>query len=209
MSGASNGAGGSAGEGLMAETGPAEGAIPSPPAAASKAAGDAGAQSAAGGGGGSSAAAGVGPQGHQRGWLFEYGTAVSCGNCDRDVSHAPRVACAEPECAGASGLGLVLCADCFGSGVEVAPHKRSHRYRVADCLGHSSYFTLWDYKWTAEEELRLIEAIAMFGFGNWKYVTPKGVCPASASRRTLARCCVLTGFRIVWLVVVQEGVGSR
>lgn len=51
-------------------------------------------------------------------------------------------------------------------GVEIGQHRNSHRYRVMDLLG----FPLLTEKWGADEELLLLEAIQMYGLGNWASV---------------------------------------
>ena len=56
-----------------------------------------------------------------------------------------------------------LCLPCFCAGVRVPPHVPSHAYRVIEHVRQP----LFDDKWGADEELLLLEAIEMFGFGNW------------------------------------------
>ncbi|AEE74594.1 ADA2 2A [Arabidopsis thaliana] len=59
-----------------------------------------------------------------------------------------------------------LCVECFSVGVELNRHKNSHPYRVMDNLS----FSLVTSDWNADEEILLLEAIATYGFGNWKEV---------------------------------------
>lgn len=55
---------------------------------------------------------------------------------ERDISNVVRIKCAD--CAD-----FDLCLDCFGAGVEVWPHKRSHRYRVVDNLSFPLFHPDW------------------------------------------------------------------
>jgi transcriptional adapter 2-alpha len=48
----------------------------------------------------------------------------------------------------------------------VVPHKADHDYRVIDNLN----FPLFSADWGADEEILLLEAIELFGLGNWTEV---------------------------------------
>uniref|UniRef100_A0A061RHS0 Transcriptional adapter n=1 Tax=Tetraselmis sp. GSL018 TaxID=582737 RepID=A0A061RHS0_9CHLO len=79
-----------------------------------------------------------------------------CNYCQKDISSRIRIKCAEcPD--------FDLCLECFSVGVEVKPHKRHHAYRVIDNLS----FPLYEPTWGADEELLLLEAVDMYGLGNW------------------------------------------
>ncbi|XP_033148224.1 transcriptional adapter ADA2a isoform X1 [Brassica rapa] len=82
-----------------------------------------------------------------------------CNYCDKDLSGLVRLKCAV--CAD-----FDLCVECFYVGVELNRHKSSHPYRVMDNLS----FPLVSSDWNADEEILLLEAIATYGFGNWKEV---------------------------------------
>jgi transcriptional adapter 2-alpha len=56
-----------------------------------------------------------------------------------------------------------LCVECFSVGVEIVPHKNSHEYQVMDNM----HFPLLHPDWGADEEILLLEAIEMYGLGNW------------------------------------------
>ncbi|CAK4072400.1 unnamed protein product [Aphanomyces euteiches] len=88
---------------------------------------------------------------------------VCCMHCTRDLTRMIRITCAECQ----KGP-VVLCIECFSSGVEDVPgfpeHRKDHSYMVSDCLS----FSILDPEWTADEELLLLEGIEMFGMGNWK-----------------------------------------
>ncbi|CAJ1964782.1 unnamed protein product [Sphenostylis stenocarpa] len=65
-----------------------------------------------------------------------------------------------------------LCIECFSVGAEVTPHKSNHPYRImmrAIFLDNLS-FPLICPDWNADEEMLLLEAIEMYGFGNWNEV---------------------------------------
>ncbi|GAB4822858.1 hypothetical protein N2152v2_009904 [Parachlorella kessleri] len=79
-----------------------------------------------------------------------------CDYCAKDLSHVPRIKCAVcPD--------YDLCMECFSVGAQVWPHANDHAYRVVDNLS----FPLYHPEWGADEELLLLEAIDMYGLGNW------------------------------------------
>lgn len=57
---------------------------------------------------------------------------------------------------------VCVCLACFGKGFETDTHQSDHRYEVI-----KDDFVLFESCWSAAEELRLLEAISEFGFGNW------------------------------------------
>lgn len=59
-----------------------------------------------------------------------------------------------------------ICVECFSVGAAVVPHKADHDYRVIDNLN----FPLFSADWGADEEILLLEAIELFGLGNWTEV---------------------------------------
>jgi transcriptional adapter 2-alpha len=59
-----------------------------------------------------------------------------------------------------------LCLECFAEGVEVYPHRQTHSYRIIDHITTP----LFDEDWGADEELLLLEAIELYGLGNWSDV---------------------------------------
>jgi transcriptional adapter 2-alpha len=82
-----------------------------------------------------------------------------CDYCRADITHVVRIKCAECK-------NFDLCVECFARGVEVAGgvnHRACHAYRVMDRATEP----IFDEEWGAEEELLLLEAIEMYGFGNW------------------------------------------
>ncbi len=56
------------------------------------------------------------------------GGRFRCSYCASDVSATSRIKCAECD-------NFDLCVHCFSVGVEVFPHKNSHKYRVVEHLG--------------------------------------------------------------------------
>ena len=81
-----------------------------------------------------------------------------CVYCRRDLGTEVRIRCAvcpEPNS---------FCIDCFGARVEIGKHKADHDYMVVDTPG----VCLLSEDWTADEELRLLEAIEASGYGNWE-----------------------------------------
>lgn len=60
-----------------------------------------------------------------------------------------------------------FCLECLASGVEAehAPeHKRTHAYSVTENL---AIHRLFDHDWTAEDEMALLDGLAVCGIGNW------------------------------------------
>lgn len=82
-----------------------------------------------------------------------------CNYCNKDISGKIRIKCAVCQ-------DFDLCIECFSVGVELTPHKSNHPYRVMDNLS----FPLICPYWSAEEEMLLLEALDMYGFGNWNDV---------------------------------------
>ncbi|KAK8467657.1 hypothetical protein PHAVU_007G120612 [Phaseolus vulgaris] len=78
-----------------------------------------------------------------------------CNYCNKDISGRIRIKCAVCQ-------DFDLCIECFSVGAEVTPHKCNHPYRIMDNLS----FPLICPDWNADEEMLLLEAIEMYGFGN-------------------------------------------
>lgn len=87
------------------------------------------------------------------------GAQYHCDYCRKDITNVVRVKCAECK-------DFDLCLECFSVGVEVFPHRNFHSYRVMDHVTTP----IFEEGWGADEELLLLEAIEMFGFGNWSEV---------------------------------------
>ncbi|KAK4745295.1 hypothetical protein SAY87_011607 [Trapa incisa] len=79
-----------------------------------------------------------------------------CNYCNKDISGRIRIKCA-------TCPNFDLCIECFSVGAEITPHKSKHPYRVMDNLS----FPLLCPDWSVDEEMLLLEAIEMYGFGNW------------------------------------------
>ncbi|KAG6449957.1 hypothetical protein O3G_MSEX006339 [Manduca sexta] len=82
----------------------------------------------------------------------------NCTYCQEEINGV-RVKCTE--C-----VDFDICLQCFSLGAEIGSHKNDHSYQFVDSgafgifLGRSS--------WSANEEVRLLDAIEQFGFGNWE-----------------------------------------
>ena len=86
-----------------------------------------------------------------------------CLYCRRDLGTEVRircVVCEEP----VEGVPASFCVECFGARVEIGGHKSDHAYQVVD----SPSVCLLSEDWTADEELRLLEALEKVGYGNWE-----------------------------------------
>jgi len=82
-----------------------------------------------------------------------------CGYCRRALGADVRIECAV--CAPR----LLLCVECFHAGVSIHTrgHTAGHAYRVID-VGREA---LLEVGWRAGDELKLLEAMQLYGFGNW------------------------------------------
>ncbi|EOD32045.1 hypothetical protein EMIHUDRAFT_202596 [Emiliania huxleyi CCMP1516] len=82
-----------------------------------------------------------------------------CGYCRRALGAEVRIECAEctPR--------LLLCVDCLRAGVSIHTrgHTPAHKYRVID-VGSDA---LLEVGWRGTDELRLLEGVQLYGFGNW------------------------------------------
>eukprot|EP00887_Chlorella_sp_A99_P002907 scaffold6.g2907.t1 len=87
--------------------------------------------------------------------------------CHRDLSSTVRIKCSVcPD--------FDLCVDCFRVGAElkvtaknvIIPHSNDHGYRVLSNLS----FPVYHPDWGADEEMLLLEAVELYGLGNWSKV---------------------------------------
>ncbi|KAJ3129035.1 Transcriptional adapter ada2 [Physocladia obscura] len=60
-----------------------------------------------------------------------------------------------------------LCVSCFASGAQPKTHRRTHDYLVKEGLD----WPLFDAKWTAHEELLLVDGLKLYGIGNWDQIS--------------------------------------
>ncbi|XP_043496011.1 transcriptional adapter 2B isoform X8 [Polistes fuscatus] len=85
----------------------------------------------------------------------------NCTYCQEDITGL-RIKCVEcPD--------FDLCLQCFSAGAEIGQHKNDHSYQFMDS-GTISIFN-GRGNWTAKEQLRLLDAIEQFGFGNWEDIS--------------------------------------
>lgn len=107
-----------------------------------------------------------------------------CDYCRKDISQLVRIRCSECD-------DFDLCLECFATGAHVAPHQPTHDYRVVNNVKTP----LWAEDWGADEELLLLEALEMFGMGNWSDVSrhthraPMRAPTRRASSRSPSRWC--------------------
>lgn len=105
-----------------------------------------------------------------------------CDYCRRDLSSALHIKCAVcPD--------FDLCLDCFSVGAAVAPHQPGHAYRLAGNLS----FPVYARDWGADEESLLLEAIELYGLGNWEAVAEHVGRPPAEVRTHYFRVYVETG----------------
>ncbi|XP_015187188.1 PREDICTED: transcriptional adapter 2B isoform X2 [Polistes dominula] len=85
----------------------------------------------------------------------------NCTYCQEDITGL-RIKCVECQ-------DFDLCLQCFSAGAEIGQHKNDHSYQFMDS-GTISIFN-GRGNWTAKEQLRLLDAIEQFGFGNWEDIS--------------------------------------
>ncbi|XP_050353852.1 transcriptional adapter 2B isoform X2 [Nymphalis io] len=82
----------------------------------------------------------------------------NCTYCQEEISGV-RVRCAECK-------EFDICLQCFSLGAEIGSHKNDHSYQFMDSGAFGIF--LGRNSWSANEEVRLLDAIEQFGFGNWE-----------------------------------------
>lgn len=58
---------------------------------------------------------------------------------------------------------------CFAAGAEIGDHLNTHSYQFIDT--GSSVLSVFRGAWSAREELRLLDAIEKYGYGNWEDIS--------------------------------------
>lgn len=112
-----------------------------------------------------------------------------CAGCSRSTEHwvsAPSFVC--QECA------ALLCLNCFVANKTVSEHRTNHRYQI-----RSANRPLVADAWVAADDLRLFDAVAAAGLGNWTDIAKKIGRSHSASdvrRHYLERHCARARKRI-------------
>lgn len=89
--------------------------------------------------------------------------ALSCSHCWRILAQDPAyVVCAHGAC-----QSRTICLHCFRVGAaDEHPHKPDHPYRIVE----TNNTPLFDTEWSANDELRLIDALCEYGPDHWKAV---------------------------------------
>lgn len=80
-----------------------------------------------------------------------------------------------------------LCLPCFSVGAEVHPHSNTHHCQIIERIR----VTLLTADWAADEELMLLEAISIYGLGNWADIADHvGTKPLEACRSHYFSCYI-------------------
>lgn len=85
----------------------------------------------------------------------------ACSYCQEEINGL-RVRCAE--C-----IDFDICLQCFSAGAEIGSHRNDHSYQLMES-GAVGIFQ-GRGSWSAKEEVRLLDAIEQFGFGNWEDIS--------------------------------------
>ncbi|KAK9737464.1 Zinc finger, ZZ type [Popillia japonica] len=86
---------------------------------------------------------------------------VNCTYCQEEINGV-RVQCSV--C-----VDFDLCLQCFSSGAEAGTHRNDHPYRFMDHCAVSVFGGRGN--WTGREQLLLLDAIELYGFGNWELIS--------------------------------------
>ncbi|CAK8680397.1 transcriptional adapter 2-alpha-like [Clavelina lepadiformis] len=80
----------------------------------------------------------------------------ACPGCSSEIAE-PYIKCAEcgPEA-------YRICFSCFTKGFESGSHENNHKYEII-----TNDFPILEHGWSASEELKLLDALADCGSGNW------------------------------------------
>ncbi|KAK7088033.1 transcriptional adapter 2-alpha-like [Littorina saxatilis] len=84
---------------------------------------------------------------------------AQCPGCSSHLM-APFIRCAQ------CPIRTHLCLHCFARGAEFEQHQNNHSYTVV-----KYDFPLYENHWTAEDEMKLLESVENFGYGNWPDVS--------------------------------------
>ena len=87
-------------------------------------------------------------------------SARTCSTCHRDITSEVYIKCSK--CSGYD-----QCLECFSVGNESKYHERSHPFLIMEPIQDPIYRK----GWSAEEEVLLLHAIQVCGFGNWHEVS--------------------------------------
>jgi len=63
--------------------------------------------------------------------------------------------------------GMIQCVECFSVGAEKHVHLRDHPFVIVG----PNYPTIFSHNWMIDEEMKLLEAIILWGLGNWSEVS--------------------------------------
>eukprot|EP00166_Cyanidium_caldarium_P001987 ctg_2058.g526 len=88
-----------------------------------------------------------------------YGSRYRCNYCARDISTGTRISCVKCK-------DFDLCISCFAVGATLYPHEPTHPYRVVEHVTAAVFAA----DWSADEELRLLEGLEVYGPGNFATV---------------------------------------
>nr|CAD7586556.1 unnamed protein product [Timema genevievae] len=85
----------------------------------------------------------------------------TCSYCQEDITGL-RIKCVECP-------NFDICLQCFSAGAEIGCHKNGHPYQFMD----SEPMGVFQGRvgWSVREELRLLDAIELYGFGNWEDIS--------------------------------------
>ncbi|CAH1163641.1 unnamed protein product, partial [Phaedon cochleariae] len=85
----------------------------------------------------------------------------SCTYCQEEINGVRIQCCVCPD--------FDICLQCFSVGAEIGPHRNDHSYKFVDHCAVSIFGGRG--LWTGKEQLQLLEAVELFGFGNWDLVS--------------------------------------
>ncbi|KAJ8926045.1 hypothetical protein NQ315_009900 [Exocentrus adspersus] len=86
---------------------------------------------------------------------------VSCTYCQEEINGVRVQCCVCPD--------FDICLQCFSVGAEIGAHRNDHSYKFVDHCATSIFGGRG--AWTGKEQLQLLDAVELYGFGNWELVS--------------------------------------
>ncbi|XP_018567590.1 transcriptional adapter 2B [Anoplophora glabripennis] len=86
---------------------------------------------------------------------------VSCTYCQEEINGVRVQCCVCPD--------FDICLQCFSVGAEIGTHRNDHSYKFVDHCAVSIFGGRG--AWTGKEQLQLLDAVELYGFGNWELVS--------------------------------------
>ncbi|KAJ8935420.1 hypothetical protein NQ314_012840 [Rhamnusium bicolor] len=94
-------------------------------------------------------------------FILDLFAKVSCTYCQEEINGVRVQCCVCPD--------FDICLQCFSVGAEIGTHSNDHSYKFVDHCAVSIFGGRG--AWTGKEQLQLLDAVELYGFGNWELVS--------------------------------------